>query len=277
VSLATPAVLTGAAGQGVQTGGAQAGQAQTAADKELYKPVVGMPGRDAVWVPTSHAMIEKMLDVAKVTPKDFVMDLGSGDGRAIIAAAKRGVRGRGVEFNPDLVEFSKREAAAAGVADKAEFVQGDMYEADISKATVLALFLLPSNLEKLKAKFLDLPPGSRIVANTFWVEGWDPDETHRLEEGCDSWCTAHLFIIPAKVGGTWRMGDGTLTLEQTYQEVSGTLQAGGKSQPVTGKLRGEEISFSIGDAEYSGKVAGGRMQGTVKGSSGPSSWSATKG
>ena len=180
VSLATPAVLSGAAGPSGQTGQAQAGQAQAAADKESYKPIVGMPGRDAVWVPTSHAMIEKMLDVAKVTPKDFVMDLGSGDGRAIIAAAKRGVRGRGVEFNPELVEFSKREAAAAGVADKAEFVQGDMYEADISKATVLALFLLPSNLEKLKGKFLDLPPGSRIVANTFWVEGWEPDHTEKL-------------------------------------------------------------------------------------------------
>ncbi|CAN5792179.1 class I SAM-dependent methyltransferase [soil metagenome] len=276
VSLATPAVLSGAAGQSGQTGQAQAGQSQAAADKESYKPIVGMPGRDAVWVPTSHAMIEKMLDVAKVTPKDFVMDLGSGDGRAIIAAAKRGVRGRGVEFNPELVEFSKREAAAAGVADKAEFVQGDMYEADISKATVLALFLLPGNLEKLKGKFLDLPPGSRIVANTFWVEGWEPDHTEKLEEGCDSWCTAHLFIIPAKVEGTWRMGDGTLTLKQTHQEVSGTLQARGNSQPVTGKLRGEEISLSVGDAEYSGKVAGGRMQGTVKSSSGPSAWSATK-
>ena len=155
--------------------------AQTA--QKPYEPVVGQGGKDAVWVPTGAAMVEKMLDHAKVTPQDFVIDLGSGDGRTIIAAARRGARGLGVEYNPDLVEFSRRQAAAAGVADKASFAQGDMYAADISKATVLALFLLPSNIEKLVPKFLELPPGTRIVANTFWVPEWTPDDTQTLTEG----------------------------------------------------------------------------------------------
>lgn len=250
--------------------------AQAPARKEPYKPVVGMPGRDAVWVPTSHAMIEKMLDVAKVTPRDFVMDLGSGDGRAIIAAARRGTRGRGVEYNPDLVEFSKREAAAAGVADKAEFVQGDMYEADISQATVLALFLLPSNIEKLVPTFLKLPPGTRIVANTFWVEGWEPDETETLDESCENWCTAHLFIIPANVGGRWKLPQGELTLKQEYQMVTGTLSANGRQLYVNGRLRGDQITFDAGGAEYTGHVDSTAMQGAVRTAYGQSNWSATR-
>src|SRR6188474_499670 len=124
-------------------------------------PFVGQPGKDVIWVPTPYVLVEKMLDLAKVTPQDFVMDLGSGDGRNIIAAAKRGARALGVEYNPDMVEFSKRTAAAAGVAERAMFVQGDMYEADISQATVLALFLLTENLNRLAPKFLSLRPGTR--------------------------------------------------------------------------------------------------------------------
>jgi precorrin-6B methylase 2 len=216
-----------------------------------------------VWVPTGEAMIEKMLDVAKVTPADFVMDLGSGDGRAIIAAARRGARGLGVEYNPDLVAFSKRQAEKAGVADKAQFVQGDMYAADISKATVLALFLLPSNLEKLKDKFLDLEPGSRIVANTFWVPDWTPDETHTLEQGCENWCTAHLFIIPAKVQGRWRAGAGELELTQKYQMLEGTYTGeDGVKMPVKGRLRGNQLTLTVGDMEYVGTVKGDTMEGT---------------
>ena len=250
--------------------------AQPAGQSDPYKPVVGMPGRDAVWVPTSHEMIETMLDLAKVTPEDFVMDLGSGDGRAIIAAARRGARGRGVEFNPELVQYSRRLAKEAGVADNAEFVQGDMYEADISKATVLALFLLPSNIEKLKPRFLNMAPGSRIVANTFWVEGWDPDETRRMEENCDSWCTAHLFIIPAKVEGRWKLPQGELVLKQSIQHITGTLTNGAAPLAVQGKLRGDEISFTAGKMEYKGRVTGNTIEGTAGGGAGQSSWSATR-
>src|SRR5215210_5934524 len=172
-----------------------------------FQPTVGQEGKDVVWVPTPPVLVEKMLDMAKVTPQDFVMDLGSGDGRNIIAAAKRGARALGVEYNPNMVELSTRTAEAEGVGDRAKFVQGDMYEADISQATVLALFLLPENLRKLTAKFLDLKPGTRIVANHFGIDGWDADETGNAEGDCMTWCTALLYIVPAKVSGTWQLRD----------------------------------------------------------------------
>src|SRR6185436_1989849 len=175
---------------------------------EPFTPTVGQAGKDVVWVPTPAAVVEKMLDMAKITPQDFVMDLGSGDGRNIIAAAKRGANGLGVEFNPDMVELSRRAAAAAGVADRAKFVEGDMYAADISKATVLALFLLPHNLTKLTPKFLALPPGTRIVGNTFAPEGWAADESETVGGDCANWCTSLLWIVPARVEGTWKTADG---------------------------------------------------------------------
>lgn len=240
-------------------------QTQAPAAQKPYEPVVGQEGKDAVWVPTSLAMVEKMLDHAKVTPRDFVMDLGSGDGRTIIAAAKRGASGLGVEFNPDLVEYSKRQAAAQGVGDKAMFVQGDMYAADISKATVLALFLLPSNLEKLASKFVELPPGTRIVANTFWVPDWAPDDTLTMQEGCENWCTSHLFIIPARVAGKWRVPDGVITLTQRYQMVEGTYTPNtGQPVGVKGRLRGDAITVTLGQNEYSGTVTGNRIEGAAK-------------
>jgi precorrin-6B methylase 2 len=262
---------------------AAAGWAQAPAKpttKEPYKPTVGMAGKDAVWVPTSEAMIERMLDVAKVTPQDFLMDLGSGDGRAIIAGAKRGVRGLGVEFNAELVEYSKQQAAKAGVADKASFVQGDMYAADISRATVLALFLLPTNLEKLAPKFLDLRPGSRIVANTFWIEGWEPDHTETMQENCENWCTVHLFFIPAKVGGSWKVEQGDLVLTQKYQMVDGTLTTNGTKSPVKGRLRGSAITLTVGKTEYTGQVTEGRIELTAAagaaGAGGPAKLVATR-
>jgi SAM-dependent methyltransferase len=227
-------------------------------------------------VPTPAVLVEKMLDMARVTPEDFVMDLGSGDGRNIIAAAKRGARARGVEYNPDMVELSRRIAVDEGVADKAEFVEGDMYEADISQATVLALFLLPENLDKLKPKFLDLKPGTRIVANHFWIQGWDADETGRADGDCGSWCTALLFIVPAKVAGTWRLPHGELTLEQSYQKVSGALSSRGSRTPITnGRLRGDEISFTVAGSEYTGRVNGDTMSGRVQGAA-AGTWSATR-
>ena len=242
-----------------------------------YEPVVGQVGKDAVWVPTGAAMVEKMLDHAKVTPQDFVIDLGSGDGRTIIAAAKRGARGLGVEYNPDLVEFSRRQAAAAGLGDKASFAQGDMYAADISKATVLALFLLPANIEKLVPKFLELPPGTRIVANTFWVPDWTPDDTLTLTEGCETWCTSHLFIVPAKVGGRWRVGDGVVTLTQKFQMIEGTYApATGASAPVRGRMRGNVITVSLGPTEYEGTVNGNTMEGAARSGSGQGKIVATR-
>jgi hypothetical protein len=230
---------------------------------EQYKPQIGQPGKDVVWVPSPPEMVERMLDLAGVTPRDLVVDLGSGDGRNVIAAAKRGARGLGVEYNPDLVELSKRNAATAGVGARASFVQGDMYEADISEATVLALFLLPDNLRKLTPKFLDLKPGTRIVANTFGISGWDPEETVRIED-CRSWCEAMLYIVPAKVAGTWALPEGVLTMQQDFQKISGTVAAGEESLAIdNASLRGADITFSIGQRVYAGRVSGDTIEGTM--------------
>jgi len=229
-----------------------------------FEPYSGQPGKDVVWVPTPPELVEKMLDMAKVTPQDLVMDLGSGDGRNVIGAAKRGARAIGVEYNPDMVELSRRLAKEAGVADKATFVQGDMYEADISKASVMALFLLTSNLDKLKDKFLALKPGSRIVLNTFAVTGWSADESETVGGECQTWCTAMLYIVPANVAGTWKMPQGELTLLQEFQMLSGELVAGTSGTPVqNAKMRGDQITMTIGGTTYTGRVTGDRMEGTA--------------
>ena len=158
-------------------------------------PYVGQPGKDVVWVPTPPVLVEKMLDMAKVTPRDYVMDLGSGDGRNIIAAAKRGARALGVEYDRELLALARKNAIEAGVAERARFVEGDMFEADISAATVLALFLLPDNLQRLKPKFARLRPGTRIVTNGFPIDGWEAKEVDKVEGDCGSWCTAYLYVV----------------------------------------------------------------------------------
>src|SRR5499425_1795053 len=188
-----------------------------------YEPSVGQEGKDVVWVPTPQALVDKMLDMAKVTPKDYVIDLGSGDGRTVITAAKRGAKALGIEYNPDMVELSKRNAAKEGVSDKASFVKADLFESDFSQAQVITMFLLSSINMKLRPKILDLKPGTRIVSNTFDMADWKPDESATLP-GCNSWCTAHLWIVPAKVDGTWISPQGELTFKQIFQNISGTLK-----------------------------------------------------
>ncbi len=242
-----------------------------------YEPEIGQEGKDVVWVPTSPEMTELLLEMAAVTADDFVIDLGSGDGRNLIAAARRGARGLGVEFNPDMVSLSERLAEEAGVADRLQFAQGDMYEADISQATVLTLFLLPSNLERLKPTFLTLAPGTRIALNTFTFNDWKPDERRRVEGECVSWCTALLHIVPAKVAGAWQFDGGTLTLDQEYQELTGTFTRG-TAEPVavTGHLRGTEITLEIGRRTYEGRVDGMRMTSRANGVGGEPIWTATR-
>lgn len=231
-----------------------------------YTPRLGQQGKDVVWIPSPSDMVEKMLDMARVTPQDFVIDLGSGDGRNVIAAAKRGARALGVEYNADLVELSKHAAAQAGVADKASFVQGDMFAADMSQASVLVLFLIPDNLSKLAPKFTELRPGTRIVSNTYEIGGgWEPDETDRLSL-CATWCVGYLYIVPAKVAGTWRLPQGELTLEQSFQKLTGTYEVGGVTVPIeNGYMRGNDIHFTINAVEYSGRVSGDAIEGIAKG------------
>ena len=259
------------------TAGTAAAQ-QTQTQTQPFEPQVGQAGKDVVWVPTAEALVEKMLDLAKITPQDVVMDLGSGDGRNVIGAARRGARAVGFEFNPQMVELSRANAKKAGVADRATFVEGDMYEADISKATALVLFLLPVNLEKLTPKFLDLKPGTRIVDNTFAIPGWEPDVTERLETDCQTWCSALLWIVPAKVHGSWRLPDGEITFDQKFQVVTGSVKtAGGSAQIESGKLNGEEISFTAAGNQYTGRVTGDTIQGRVNGTGGERAFSATRG
>jgi SAM-dependent methyltransferase len=233
-----------------------------AAQEKPFEPVVGQAGKDVVWVPTSPALVEKMLDMAQVTPQDIVMDLGSGDGRNVIAAARRGATAIGVEFNPEMVALSNRLAREAGVADKATFIEGDMYTADISKATVMALFLLPDNLRKLRDTFMALGPGSRLVLNTFAIPEWEADARETLQGGdCTTWCTSLLYYVPARIGGTWKTPRGELTLIQSFQNVTGTMTTGGKAVNVTGKLRGGHITLNAGGTELTGQVRGDRIEG----------------
>ena len=234
-----------------------------AAQTTEFVPQVGQPGKDVVWVPSPEETVKKMMEVGKITPQDFVVDLGSGDGRNVIAAAKLGARGLGVEYNQDMVDLSKRIATKEGVADKAQFVQGDMYQADFSKATVLALFLLPSNLLTLRDKIFNLQPGTRVVLNTFGIQDWSPDEQVTVEN-CTSWCTVMLNIVPAKVAGRWMVQGGELTLTQNFQMLTGTFKgADGVATAVNGRLRGNEITLSAEkQGEFSGRVNGNTIEGT---------------
>jgi SAM-dependent methyltransferase len=224
-----------------------------------FVPESGQAGKDVVWVPTPQVLVDRMLDMAKVTARDYVMDLGSGDGRTVITAAKRGARAMGIEYNPDMVALSQRNAEKEGVSARATFVKADLFETDFSKATVITMFLLPDINVKLRPKILQLRPGTRVVSNSFDMGDWKSDQTVNLtaDQGCTaSWCTAHLWIVPARVEGTHKLPEGELTLKQTYQMLSGTLQTANGPVQVTGKVLGRNVSLKAGDKEYRGRVKG---------------------
>jgi SAM-dependent methyltransferase len=227
-----------------------------------YEPQVGQAGKDVVWVPTPQALVDTMLDMAGVTPADYVIDLGSGDGRTVITAAKRGARALGIEFNPQMVDYAKRAAAREGVSERAQFVQGDVFQSDFSQATVLTLFLLPQINLKLRPQILAMKPGTRVVSNSFTMGEWQPDNSTegRDIKDCDGWCTALLWIVPAKVEGTWQTPHGELVLRQEFQKLSGILTAGGRSVPLEGEVRGEEVSFTAGKRQYRGRMKDGKLE-----------------
>ena len=246
--------------------------AQTTQTAKPFEPQSGQAGKDVVWVPTPQALVDKMLDLASVTPQDFVMDLGSGDGRTVITAAKRGARAMGVEYNPDMVALSQKNAAAQGVTDKATFVKADLFETDFSKATVVTMFLLPSINMRLRPKILDLKPGTRIVSNAFDMEDWQPDEDATIPN-CVQWCKALFWIVPAKVGGSWRLQQGNLTLTQSFQMLSGTF---GSTPIANGKMRGDQITFDAGGSRYTGRVNGDAIDGTMTSGGNTSTWRASR-
>jgi hypothetical protein len=245
---------------------------------QRYQPQVGQEGKDVVWVPTQQALVDTMLNMAKASPQDYVIDLGSGDGRTVITAAKRGIKAHGIEYNPDLVELAKANAANEGVADKATFVQADIFESDFSQATVLTLFLLTDLNIRLRPTILNMKPGTRVVSNSFGMGDWVPDQTVQLTQNCSSFCRAHLWIVPARVDGVWKSAAGDLVLEQKYQKLSGRLSAGNVVAPLTdGKMIGDEISFTAGGTLYSGRVKGEEIVGTSRSAAGsPTPWQAAR-
>ena len=254
----------------VALGGLLAAPSQQPAAQAPPEPQQGQAGKDVIWMPTPEPLVERMLTMAQVTARDVVYDLGSGDGRLVIAAAKRGAQAYGVEYNPDLVAFSENRARAQGMAQKAHFVQGDIFATDYSKATVVTLYLLSTLNMRLRPHLLKMRPGTRVVSHAFTMEDWTPDETSRASER-----TAYLWIVPASVQGPWRIelaGGGTFDVAfvQKYQKLEGTITLGtveaGLREPV---LRGDTIAFGFVDPagvwhELEGTVAGDKISGTFK-------------
>ena len=234
------------------------GYAQTTDNN--FTPYSGQAGKDVVWVPTPQALVDTMLAMAKVTSADYVMDLGSGDGRLVITAAKRGATALGIEYNQDMVDLARRNAMEEGVSAKASFRQADIFESDFSKATVITLFLLSDLNLRLRPTILNMKPGTRIVSNTFGMSDWDPDLTANLDANT-SWTTAHLWIVPAKVDGDWKFDGGQIKFNQKFQYVTGTLTTGGVDMVITGKLNGDKITFTAGGTEYTGTVSGNAISG----------------
>lgn len=243
---------------------------QAAAKADGYVPDVGQDGKDVIWVPTPQALVDKMLDMAQVTPRDRLMDLGSGDGRTVITAAQRGLRAKGIEYNPDLVALSRSNAAKAGVASRATFEVADLFETDLSQADVITMFLLSTINEKLRPRLLELAPGTRIVSNTFRMGDWEPDASETVTEACQTYCNALLWIVPAKVGGQWDMDGRTLLLEQQYQMLTGKL---GASEITDARMDGRAISFTVDGVRYTGEVAGATIRGSAVGKG---EWSARR-
>ncbi|HEV2571990.1 class I SAM-dependent methyltransferase [Methylocella sp. CPCC 101449] len=251
-------------------------QAQPAPSTD-YKPSVGQQGKDVVWVPSPQALVDRMLDMAKATTSDFVIDLGSGDGRTVITAAKRGINALGIEYNPDMVALAQRNAAEAGVTDKAKFEKADLFESDFSKATVITMFLLPNINLRLRPKILDMKPGTRIVSNTFDMGEWQADDQVQATTDCTSYCRAYFWIVPAKVDGGWRSGNSEIKLEQKFQQFTGTVTTGNVVAPISnGKLVGDTITFTAGSTEYTGKVNGDAIEGTARTNGTDAKWQASR-
>jgi hypothetical protein len=241
-----------------------------------YKPQVGQAGKDVVWVPTPDEVVQRMLRMAKVTPQDTVYDLGAGDGKIAIAAGKLGATAVGIEYNPDMAKLAQCYVQAENVAGKTRIIQGDVFKEDFSKATVVTMYLLPELNLKLRPTILEMKPGTRVTSHQFTMGDWEADETAEVD-----YRTAYLWIVPAKVEGTWTLreqGPGnaqyTVNLSQKYQKITGDVAAGSAKQPLVGAtVRGEEIRFAFNDDKgvtrtLTGTVRGNELTGTLKGAGG---------
>ena len=253
-----------------------------AAQQKPYEPQVGQAGKDVIWVPTPDEVVDRMLRMAQVTKDDLVYDLGAGNGKIAIAAAKLGARAVGVEYNPDMAKHAQGNAVAAGVTARARIVQGDIFATDFSQATVVTMYLLPGLNMKLRPTLLAMKPGTRVVSHSFTMEDWDADEISSMDGR-----RAYFWVVPANVNGGWALETGTekneLVFEQRFQKIEGTIglghTQGGLRAP---RLSGANISFTWVDnngvlRNYTGRVAGSRMEGSWKGENGAEGrWSATK-
>lgn len=226
---------------------------------EVFQPSVGQPGKDVIWVPTPDALVTRMLTAAKVTKDDLVYDLGSGDGKIPIAAAKQfGAKAVGIEYNPDMAELARRNAKRQGVDNMVKIVTGDIFKEDFSKATVVTMYLLPDLNLKLRPTILKMKPGTRVTSHQFHMGDWESDEKYSIE-----FRDAYLWYVPAAVEGTWTFkedsgngAEGTLALVQRYQRVGGTVNVGGKAQPILGAaLQGDKLSFGFIDNENNLRTA----------------------
>jgi len=242
-----------------------------------YQPEQGQEGKDVRWFPTPQSLVEKMLDMAKVTPSDFLIDLGSGDGRTVITAAKRGIHAIGIEYDPELVELSKRNALKEGVTDKTQFIKTDLFEYDFSKATVITMFLLPEINLRLRPRLLEMKPGTRIVSTTFTMQNWQHDDMVKIDDKTSKWTTAYLWIVPAKVAGTWTFAGGELKLTQEFQMVSGELTKDSKKVKIAGgRVRGNNFTFNAEGTTYSCMTDKNIMKVTAKNNGKVNEWTAQK-
>ena len=253
-----------------------------AAQQKPYEPQVGQAGKDVIWVPTPDEVVDRMLRMAQVTPNDLVYDLGAGNGKIAIAAAKLGARAVGIEYNPDLAKHAQGNVVAAGVTAKARVVQGDIFATDFSQATVVTMYLLPNLNMKLRPTLLAMKPGTRVVSHSFTMEDWEADETSSMDGR-----RAYFWVVPANVNGGWALEAGAekseLVFEQRFQKIEGTIglghTQGGLRFP---RLNGANISFTWVDnngvlRNYTGRVNGGKMEGNWKADNGSEGrWSATK-
>jgi hypothetical protein len=227
-------------------------QACSVLPPETYVPQRGQMGKDVMWLPTSDDLVFKMLDAAKVGPQDELVDLGAGDGKIPIAAARLfGARAWGIEYNKDLAALAQRNAQRAGVADRVRIVHGDIFKEDFSKATVVTMYLLEELNAQLRPTILAMKPGTRVLSNTFSMGDWEPDQVIRVSNG-----TGYFWTVPAKVGGVWSLsgldekGNATLKLDQSFQRVGGSLTLEGKTQNLLGaRMYGSELHFSFVNAE----------------------------
>jgi hypothetical protein len=248
-----------------------------------FEPQVGQSGKDVIWVPSPDDVVERMLAMAQVTPNDFVIDLGSGDGKIAIAAARKfGARSLGIEYNPDMVKLSQDNARAAGVAEKASFRRADIFATDFTQATVVTMYLLPNLNMKLRPQLLQMRPGTRVASHSFSMEDWEADEISTLDGR-----RAYFWVVPAQVMGGWSLDAGgqkaDINLEQTFQKIHGTVQLGQIHAGLRdARLRGAGIGFSYVDAagvrrDFTGTVNGKTMEGSFRDQKGAEGrWSATK-